>query len=76
MTSEPAPYDRFIQLLPDNPHIRFFDSRQRGYLSADLTPAHLEMRMQVITDRRDPQAGVSTLRRWVVEDGKVGAVAA
>ncbi len=76
VTSEPAPYDRFIQLLPDNPHIRFFDSRQRGYLSADLTPAHLEMRMQVITDRRDPQAGVSTLRRWVVEDGKVGAVAA
>lgn len=76
ITSEWPPYDRFSALLPDNPHIRFFDSRQRGYLAADVTPARLLMQMQVISNRRDPNATRSTLRRWVVEDGRVGAVEA
>ena len=75
ITSDGPPYDRIARLLPDNPHIRFFDSRQRGYLSADLTAGRLEMRMRTISDRRDPNATQSTLRSWVVEDGKVGAVA-
>ena len=50
---------------------------ERGALAndlADLTPAHMLVRMQVISDRRDPQATLSTLRSWVVEDGKTGAL--
>ena len=35
ITSDGPTYDRIVRLLPDNPHVRFFDSRQRGYLSAD-----------------------------------------
>src|SRR5262249_51876405 len=37
ITSEGPPYQRFLEMLPANPHIRFFDSRQRGYVSVDLT---------------------------------------
>ena len=30
-------------------------------------------RYQAISDVRDPKASVSTLNRWVVEDGRPGA---
>jgi alkaline phosphatase D len=33
-------------------------------------------KMQVISDRRDPKATVATLKTFVVEAGKPGAVAA
>jgi alkaline phosphatase D len=61
-------------MLPENPHVRFFESRQRGYVSIDLTPERMETRFQAISDRRDPRASVSTLRRFIVESGKAGAV--
>ena len=73
ITSNGPRYETFADALPENPHIRYFESRHRGYLSAELTPARLDMRMQVISDRRDPCPVLSTLRRWVVEDGRTGA---
>src|SRR4029453_641477 len=42
ITSDGPPYERFVKLLPDNPHIRFVEGRHRGYLSADLMPTRLE----------------------------------
>ena len=30
------PYDMIAQALPDNPHVHFFESRRRGYVSVDL----------------------------------------
>jgi hypothetical protein len=36
----------------------------------------METRLQVISNRRDPKAAVSTLKRFVVESGQLGAVAA
>lgn len=74
VTSNGPRYEVFTKALPENPHIRFFDSRQRGYLSVDLTPARMAVRMQAISDRRDPYPTLSTLRSWVVENGKAGAV--
>jgi alkaline phosphatase D len=32
--------------------------------------------MQIISDRRDPKATVSTLKRFVIESGKAGAIPA
>ena len=48
----------------------------RGYLSVDLTAARMQVRMQAISDRRDPRPALSTLRSWVVENGRAGAVSA
>jgi len=36
----------------------------------------METRMQVISDRGDPKATVSTLKRFVVESGRAGAIPA
>src|SRR5262249_50745200 len=75
ITSEGPPYQRFLEMLPANPHIRFFDSRQRGYVSVDLTRERMETRFQAISERGDPKARVARWKRFVVESGKAGAVA-
>jgi alkaline phosphatase D len=73
ITSDPPPQE-LISLLPQNPHIRYFESRYRGYVAVDLTRDRMEALFRIISDRRDPHATVSTLKRFVVESGKPGAV--
>lgn len=70
------PYDRLAAAVPDNPHIHFFDSRQRGYVSVDATPARMTVRLQSVGDAANPDAPLSTLRAYVVEDGRPGAIPA
>jgi alkaline phosphatase D len=73
ITSEPPPYDLIVAALPENPHVRYFESRHRGYVAVDLSRDRMETRLQVISDRGDPKATLSTIRRFVVESGKAGA---
>lgn len=76
VSSYGPPYDYFAKYLPDNPHIKFFDSRYRGYVSLDLTHERCTARYQAIQDAKDPDAVVYTLKTFVVENGRPGAVAA
>jgi alkaline phosphatase D len=75
ITSDPPPRERILAALPENPHVRFFESRHRGYVAVDLIRDRMETRMRIISDRRDPKATVSTLKRFVVESGRPGAIA-
>jgi alkaline phosphatase D len=72
ITSDAAPYEMFAAFLPDNPHVRFFESRKRGYVSVDVDTRQMTARMQVVSDVADPKATVSTLRTFAVENGKPG----
>jgi alkaline phosphatase D len=72
ITSDGPPYDRFAAALPDNPHVRFFESRKRGYVSVDVDAKQMTTRMRVISDVADPKATVSTLKTFAVENGKPG----
>jgi alkaline phosphatase D len=74
ITSPGPPYDRFAAWLADNPHVRFFDSRQRGYVSVDLRPQRMEVAYRAISNPADPSAELTTLRCFVVADGKPGPV--
>jgi len=76
ITSDPPPYHLFMGFLPDNPHVRYFESRHRGYVAVDLTLDRMETRFQIVSDRRDPNATRSLLKRFVVESGKAGAIPA
>jgi alkaline phosphatase D len=76
ITSDPPPYELIMGVLPENPHVQCFESRQRGYVSVDLFRERMETRLQVISDRRDPKATLSTLKRFIVESGKAGAIPA
>jgi alkaline phosphatase D len=75
--SSPGPSEVEVGgLLPDNPHVRYFGSRLRGYVSVELTPDRLTARFRTVSDVRDPYASVSTLRTFVVESGRPGAIRA
>jgi alkaline phosphatase D len=72
ITSPPPPYAKFAAWAAENPHIHFFESRKRGYVSVDLTPQRMAVAFRAVDQVRDPAAGVATLRRFVVENGKPG----
>jgi alkaline phosphatase D len=76
ITSDGPPYDMFTGFLPDNPHIRFFESRKRGYVSVHVDAKQMTTRMRVVSDVADPKASVSTLKTFAVENGKPGVTEA
>jgi alkaline phosphatase D len=71
--SAPGPdFTQFSRYLADNPHVKFFDSRKRGYVSADITADRIESRFQIVSDAADPNATVSTLCAFALENGRPG----
>jgi alkaline phosphatase D len=74
ISSYGPPYDRIMRALPDNPHVHFFDSRRRGYVLIDLTPAQMQVSMRAVSDAHDPKATIATFKAFAVEDGRPGVV--
>ena len=58
ISSYGPPYEMIAKTLPDNPHVHFFESRQRGYVCVDLERSHMQARMRVVSDVRDPKADI------------------
>jgi alkaline phosphatase D len=73
ITSPGVPYELFSKFLPENLHVRFFESRKRGYVMVDLERSRMIARFQTISDVADPNATLSTLRSFTIEDGRAGA---
>jgi alkaline phosphatase D len=61
-----------MSFVPNNPHIKFFESRRRGYVLVDTDRQKMDVKMQVVSDAADPKATPSTLKHWIVEDGRAG----
>lgn len=76
ISSAGIPYDQFAALLPDNPHVKFFDSRKRGYVLCDVGRKALTADLRVVDDIRDPQTKGGSLAKFAIEAGKPGAVKA
>lgn len=76
ITSAGVPYETFSALLPANPHVKFFESRKRGYVSCRITPETLTANLQVVDDVRQTASPGHTLATFVIETGKPGAVRA
>jgi len=72
ITSQAWPQERLNTFLPDNPHMKLVDSRHRGYLRADLTPAQLRVDLRALESVAKPDAACRTLASFVVDDGKPG----
>jgi len=70
------PYDVVAAYLPDNPHVQFFESRKRGYVSVDVDAKQMTTRLRIVSDAADPKASVSTLKTFAVENGRPGVVEA
>jgi alkaline phosphatase D len=76
ISSYALPYDVLAQTLGDNPQVHFFESRKRGYVSVDLDRNKMQVNMRAVSDAHDPNAGISTLKAFAVENGKPGVVEA
>jgi alkaline phosphatase D len=74
ITSSGPPYDVFRAWLADNPHIHFFDSRYRGYVSVEIRRDRTAVDFRMVSDIRDPAAKISSLQRFAVEHGHPGVI--
>lgn len=74
ITSLGVPYETFAALLPDNPHVRFFESRLPGDVRCEITPERWTTDLRVLDDVRDPRTRARTLATFVVENGRPGAI--
>jgi alkaline phosphatase D len=72
ITSRGPDYASLMRGMADNPHIRFCDSRQRGYMLLEIEQAKLTAHFRTVSDVMDPQASLATLRSFVIENGALG----
>ena len=68
--SEGAP--RAAMLMAENPFVKFYNG-QRGYVTCDVTPRSLEATYRVVPLVTKPGGPVTSVARFVVEDGRPGA---
>jgi alkaline phosphatase D len=73
VTSQGPPFERFWAFLPENPHIRYFECRERGYVRVETTPGLWRTDLRAVSTVAQPEAQVRTLTSWVVESGRAGA---
>jgi len=75
ITSGGGDMDEYNALLPQNPHVRFIETRERGYTLCEISRGEWRASHRSMPDARvvDPAAYLSTARRFVVENGRAGA---
>ncbi|MCX7962504.1 MAG: alkaline phosphatase D family protein [Burkholderiales bacterium] len=73
ITSQGWPQERIAPLLADNPHIRFADSRYRGYLRLEVSPEEARADLRAVESVARADAGCFTLASFSVTDGTPGA---
>lgn len=76
ITSPSLAQPRIDAIRGENPRILLADGRRRGYLSVELDRARCVAALRVVDDARRPDAALSTLARFAVEDGRPGALQA
>lgn len=70
ISSGGPPHDSFAAMLPENPHVKFFDGRWRGYVRGLASPGRLDIDFVAVDDARDPASGTQVLARFAVEAGQ------
>jgi alkaline phosphatase D len=72
VSSSGPPYEPLRACLADNPHVRFFDSRWRGYLRCLVDHRGWRTDLRVVSTVQWPVASVRTLASFLVPDGRPG----
>jgi alkaline phosphatase D len=75
ISSRGIAYERTRATLRDNPHVKFFDSRKRGYVRCEVTPERWLTDLIAVDNVVQRDAPASTLASFVVESGRPGALA-
>lgn len=69
ITSKSYNYDRFMKMLPDNPHIKFFDDRVNGYGLVEVDKQKMDVKLRATPSTWDKSAKYFNLKHYVVERG-------
>jgi alkaline phosphatase D len=72
ITSSSRPQSRTDEYVAQNPHIKFGRSDVRGYAMVEVTPVGMAVQFQALNDVHRADSGVTTLARFIVEDGSPG----
>jgi alkaline phosphatase D len=75
VSAHPPPYDLFMKFMPDNPHVRYFESRKRGYAMLEIEPKRMTAHFRSLADVTLANTEVETLKSFVVAEGRPGPVA-
>jgi len=75
ISSRGIPYASTVKALPLNPHVKFFDSRQRGYVRCEVTQKQWRTSYRVIERAAEADTPVRTLASFVLEDGRPNLLA-
>ncbi len=70
ISSRGISYESTMKVLSANPHVRFFDSRQRGYARCEVTPTRWQTVFRAMADVADEQSAIRPLASFVVESGR------
>ncbi len=70
MSSRGTAYASTVKALPLNPHVKFFESRLRGYVRCEVTPARWRTAFRAVERATDPRSPVRTLAAFSVENGR------
>jgi alkaline phosphatase D len=73
VTSHDVDYAVVSADLPHNPHIRYFESRWRGYLFCEVTPSLWRTDLRIVDNVENAASGLGNLVSFYVEDGRAGA---
>ncbi|HEX8927778.1 MAG TPA: alkaline phosphatase D family protein, partial [Actinomycetota bacterium] len=73
VTSAGPPLEAITAAVPDNPHVRFFEGRERGYARVEATPSRWRTDFRAVRTIAQPDPQARTLNSWVVERGQAGA---
>jgi alkaline phosphatase D len=73
ITAQGPDAKRVAAIKAANAHIRFGEGSRRGYMLLNLMRRNLEAKLRVVDTVKRPDAGISTLASFVVEDGTPGA---
>jgi alkaline phosphatase D len=74
ITSSGPDFETFSKMLPANPHVKFFDSRRRGYVLNTVTPGSWRSDFRVSEDVTTRRSTGSTLASFAIEAGRPGAI--
>lgn len=62
-----------VAALSNNPHTKFFDGKNRGYVRCHLTHETWQSDYRVVSTIREQSATISTLASFVTQNGRPGA---
>ncbi len=73
LSSNGPSYELFANFLPHNPHIKFFESRLRGYVQCTVDRKQWISNLRVVDTVEIPESPVRTLATYRVVNGQPGA---